>query len=99
MSPPSCCRRKLSTSTSSWSGVSRRSHRCRAFNRAMSQFKFNPPNVLVTLLDGAKLPLASWLFQQAYPVKWSVSDLDATSNSVVIERMELVYQHMQPIGL
>jgi phage tail-like protein len=32
---------------------------------------------------------------KAYPVKWSVSDLDADSNSVVIEHMELTYQRMQ----
>ena len=69
------------------------------FNVAMSLFKFSPSNVLVTLLNDASIPIASWLFMKAYPVKWSVSDLDATANSVVIETMELAYQRMQTIRL
>ena len=69
------------------------------FNAAMSLFKFKPSNVLVTLLDHTRIPIAGWLCMNAYPVKWSVSDLDATSNSVVIERMELAYQRLQTIRL
>jgi phage tail-like protein len=69
------------------------------FNVAMSLFKFSPSNVLVTLLDNTHIPIASWLFMNAYPVKWSVSDLDATANAVVIEHMELAYQRMQTITL
>jgi phage tail-like protein len=65
------------------------------FNAAMTLFKFRPSNVLVTLLDNTRLPIAGWLFMKAYPVKWSVSDLDADANSVVIESMELTYQRMQ----
>ena len=65
------------------------------FNISMSQFKFSPSNVLVTLLDNTRIPIAAWLFMKAYPVKWSVSDLDADANAVVIERMELTYQRMQ----
>ena len=63
----------------------------------MSLFKFKPSNVLVTLLDNTRIPIASWLFMKAYPVKWSVSDLDATANTVVTEHMELTYQRMQTI--
>ena len=65
------------------------------FNIAMSQFKFSPSDVLVTLLDNTRIPIAGWLFMKAYPVKWSVSDLDADANAVVIEHMELTYQRMQ----
>jgi phage tail-like protein len=69
------------------------------FNTAMTLFKFKPSNVLVSLLSHTRMPIASWLCIKAYPVKWSVSDLDATSNTVVIERMELAYQRMQTIRL
>ena len=69
------------------------------FNVAMSQFKFSPSNVLVTLLDHTRIPIASWLFMNAYPVKWSVSDLDAEANTVAIEHMELTYQRMQVIRI
>ncbi len=63
-------------------------------NIAMTLFKFAPSNVLVSLLDGSAVPIASWMFLNAYPVKWSVSDLDADQNSVMIETMELTYQNM-----
>ena len=71
------------------------------FNVAMSTFEFLPSNVLVTLLDEDGLPLlgAGWLVLNAYPVKWSVSDLDAGSNEIVVERLELAYQRIQPITL
>lgn len=69
------------------------------FNAAMSRFKFRPSNVLVTLLDHTSAPLASWLFINAYPVKWNLSDLDATQNNVVIQHMELTYQHFRTVTL
>jgi phage tail-like protein len=69
------------------------------FNATMSLFKFSPSNVLVTLIDSTNIPIASWLFMKAFPVKWSVSALDATANSVVIETMELSYQRMQVLRI
>ena len=66
-------------------------------NAAMTLFQFAPSNVLVSLLDATLIPVASWLFFNAYPVKWRISDLDATANQVVIETVELTYQRMQPI--
>ena len=63
------------------------------------QFRFAPADVLVTLRNEANRALLSWKFLQAYPVRWSIGDLDAQSNTIVIERLELAYQHMQPIGL
>jgi phage tail-like protein len=65
------------------------------FNNAMSRFKFSASNVLVTLLNHTRQPIASWLFMKAYPVKWKISDLDANDNRVVIETMELTYQQMR----
>lgn len=69
------------------------------FNTTMSLFKFNPCNVLVTLFDESGIPISGWLFMTAYPVKWTVSELSAESNQVVIETMELTYQRMQSIRL
>jgi phage tail-like protein len=68
-------------------------------NAALTLFQFVPANVLVNLLGTSELPLASWLFLQAFPVKWSLADLNATANEVVIEYLELAYQRMQIIGL
>ncbi len=32
-----------------------------------------------------------WVFNDAYPVKWSGADLNATSNTTAVERVELVH--------
>jgi phage tail-like protein len=67
------------------------------FNAAFSLFRFAPSNVLVTLFSEKSIPLAGWMFIKAYPVKWSVSDLDATESAVVIDTMELAYTRFQII--
>lgn len=69
------------------------------FNLTMSLFRFSPGNVLVSLLDEEAQPISSWLFMTAYPVKWTVAPLDADSNQVVVETMELAYQRMQSLRL
>ncbi|TPN86997.1 phage tail protein [Aquimarina algicola] len=68
------------------------------FNIAFSRFQFYPSNVLVTLFDelsGVPVPIGAWLFIKAYPVKWSVSELDAQSNSVLVDTLELAYARFQ----
>ncbi|MGZ8157301.1 MAG: phage tail protein [Methylobacter sp.] len=69
------------------------------FDTTLSLFKFNPSNVLVTLLDETGSPISGWLFMTAYPVKWTISDLDADKNQIVVETMELAYQRMQTVRL
>ena len=65
------------------------------FNASLSTFKFVTSNVLITLLSEDGLPMAAWLFMKAWPVKWSTSDLDATTPGLVIDTMELAYARMQ----
>lgn len=70
------------------------------FNLAMSTLTLVPGNVLVMLLNEEDNPIVaggSWLLQQAYPVKWSVSDLNATVNDVMIETLELTYGRLQSV--
>lgn len=69
------------------------------FNVAMSTLKMTPGNVLVALLNDDGDPLSAWLFWKTYPVKWSISDLDASNSSVVIETMELAYTRFQHIRI
>ncbi|MEM8639438.1 MAG: phage tail protein [Cyanobacteria bacterium P01_G01_bin.54] len=69
------------------------------FNAAMSFMSFSPSNVLVMLLNASGIPVANWLFQQAYPVKWSVSDLDASNNAIMIDTMELKYSRLQNLRI
>jgi len=69
------------------------------FNDAISSMKFAPSNVLVILLNENTIPLAGWQFERAYPVKWSISDLDANNNAVVIDTMELAYARFQSLRI
>jgi phage tail-like protein len=68
-------------------------------NAAMSLFVFNPANVLVSVLDETGIPITSWLFMKAYPVKWQIADLDADANQVVVETIELTYRRMQTLRI
>ena len=58
---------------------------------AVEDFDFDPQDVEVTLLDEEHNPLAVWNFTRAWPVKWSVSDLKAQDNALVVESLELAY--------
>jgi phage tail-like protein len=80
-------------------GIVTRSSLATTFNEAFSMFKFSPADILVTAYNDARKPAASWLFHKAIPVKWSLSDLDANANSVLIESMELSYTWFKSIEL
>lgn len=73
------------------------------FNYAFSQFRFYPSTVIVMLFNeserGITTPIASWTFMNAYPVKWSISELNAESNTVLIDSMELAYSRFQTLRL
>ena len=66
-----------------------------SFDEAMSAFQFKLADVLVMLLNEQGDPVANWLFTNSYPVKWSVSDLDANESKVVIETLAFAYQQIQ----
>ncbi len=69
------------------------------FNATFSSFKFIPMDVMVMLFNEQRIPIGTWVFQTAYPVKWSVSDLDAQNSSVVIDSMEIAYARFQSLRL
>lgn len=58
---------------------------------AVEDFVFQRRDVVLTLLNEAHDPVASWSFANAYPVKWSVSDFKAQENALAIESLDLVY--------
>lgn len=55
--------------------------------------EFKPLDLEVILLDERGQPLRAWKIAKAIPKKWSVSDLDAQSSSIVVESMECAYQY------
>ena len=63
------------------------------FKDAVEDYKFNPIMVTVILLNEKHVPLASWNFKDAYPVKWDISNLDATKNEIVVDTIEIAYKY------
>ena len=59
---------------------------------AIQDLQIEPRNVDVDLLNEQHEPLLTWHIVNAYPTRWSVSDLNASSNTVVIERLQMTYQ-------
>ncbi len=65
------------------------------FKNAIENFEFKPATVEVSLLNEEHNPVSHWIFNQAYPVKWVISDFSATGNSLVVETIELAYQNFE----
>ena len=61
----------------------------------IEDFRIEPKNIDVMLLNGEHQPLLTWHLINAYPTKWAVSDLNATSNAVVVESIQLFYQYFR----
>jgi phage tail-like protein len=49
-------------------------------------------DVTITLLDGTGKPLRSLRLREAWPMKWEMSELDASKNDVVIESITLCHE-------
>jgi phage tail-like protein len=60
---------------------------------AIQDLDIQPTTVWVTILDEAHEPLQTYTFINAWPKKWSVSDLNAESSELVVESLELAYQY------
>lgn len=52
-------------------------------------------NVIVNLLNEKGQSCRSWTFVNAYPVKWSASELNSEKNAVFIETIELAYLYFE----
>lgn len=59
----------------------------------IEDFDIQPKNLDIQLLNEEHEPLMTWHVINAYPTKWTVSDLNATSNDVVIESLQFFYQY------
>lgn len=63
--------------------------------RSVDTLEIEPKDVDVTLLNEDHEPLMTWHLVMAWPVKWSVSDLNATNNNFVVESLQLSYQYFR----
>ena len=60
---------------------------------ALQNRDFSPTTIRISLLNSDHEPLTTWKVHNAWPRKWSVSDLNAGENSVVIESLEISYSY------
>lgn len=63
------------------------------FLKAFRDREFRPTDLSVILMNEKSEPLRTWKVAHAIPRKWSVSDLNASENSLVIETLELTYRY------
>lgn len=56
-------------------------------------------HIMVTLLSDENMPLVGWLFMNAYPTKFQVSDLNANQNEIVVETAEFAYHRFEKFGV
>lgn len=59
----------------------------------IEDYNIQPRSLFIKLLGADHEPLMTWHVIGAYPVKWTVSDLNASNNAVVIESLQFAYQY------
>ncbi|QXF33213.1 phage tail protein [Photorhabdus luminescens] len=69
------------------------------FDRVLRGEKAVYADVVIMLLNEHSIPVASWTLSNALPVRWSTGDLDANSNTVLVNTLELRYQDMRWLGV
>lgn len=52
-------------------------------------------NITIRLVNQESDVLMKWIFHDAYPVKYAVSDLTSQENQVAVETVELAYTYFQ----
>ncbi len=52
-------------------------------------------NGLIVLLDESRNDVLRWSFRNGWPVKWEGPDLDASSNEVAIETIEIAHEGLE----
>lgn len=55
--------------------------------------EIKPVSLNIILLNENHSPLITWNIVHAWPVKWSVSNLNAMDNKIAIESLELNYRY------
>lgn len=74
-------------------GMVTNSELVRWFKAAVDNLEIKPVGVTISLLDRDHQPVRSWKLVGAWPVKWSVSSLDAQKNGIVVDTIELAYRY------
>ena len=59
----------------------------------IENLNIKPKSIYIKLLNEEHQPLMTWHVVNAYPTKWSVNELNASNNAVVIESIQFFYQY------
>jgi phage tail-like protein len=59
------------------------------------QIPITTKTIQVSLLNANAQPIRMWVFNNAYPVKWSVGDFESKKNDLAIETIEFAYTYSQ----
>ncbi len=65
--------------------------------KSVQEGKVERKTVVITLMDDAMADVASWQLEKAWPTKYTAPDVNATSNEVAIETLELVSEGVSRI--
>lgn len=60
--------------------------------KAFQDREFTPSDIVITLLNHEHEPIRTWNVSQAWPKKWSITELNAETSSIVVESLDLRYR-------
>ena len=63
--------------------------------KAFEEFKFEPWDLQITMLDIENKPLVKWDVTNAWPKAWKFSEFNAMEGKVFIETLELSYNYFR----
>lgn len=66
---------------------------------AFNDFAFTRSDILLTIYSEIAVPTTAFLFNEAIPVSWEISTLDAKSEEFLIESLKLTYTRMRILTL
>lgn len=64
-------------------------------HKAFDEYKFEPANVMISLMNADHVPLFNWYLINAIPKKLEVSSFNAMNNEYVVETLVLSYQYFK----
>jgi phage tail-like protein len=59
--------------------------------------KIDPKSISVVLKDQAGNEKCRWVFIDAYPIKWSGTDLNSLGNTIAVESIDFAHQGMKKV--
>lgn len=62
---------------------------------AVEDYSIEPTDITISLLNEEHEPLMTWNVVHAYPLKWTMADLNAEESKLVIETIELAYNYFK----